>query len=431
MISNALTGIALALCTTLAAAQTSSKAEIIAARQKIFGVENVDPDTGLTPRNKVVLSWISNSSFALAVAGKVFYMDTHVSRLEVTPGRTPLVVKDLVDAQPSAILLGHGHSDHADNAAYIAAKTGATLYGSAETCTAMQSDFNRMLADPLIQNDPVARFPAGASLKLIPVTTNGSVPGTEVLRLKFLEPFAQVIAFRHLHSISVPPDPNYARNQFFPDDGVIPVDPRDESLWPRGTALYPVNNPPAPGQMNLRSSGNPGGPVPIFYAFTLRGGSNFSFAYNDTIGALREGKGSNYPNGTPADGQRLIDLMKQLAPVNVYSGAVGTANARNNALRDLVDYQNALQPFIFVPNHQTTGGNDVGETKSPVHERIYLEQLRIMGVPESQWPDIRWTYDRADYLKPMVWDVSTPDKAVFARRQIQLRNFDVYPYADQ
>lgn len=39
-------------------------AEMIAARQHIFGAENVDPDTGALPADKVIFSWLSASSFA-------------------------------------------------------------------------------------------------------------------------------------------------------------------------------------------------------------------------------------------------------------------------------------------------------------------------------------------------------------------------------
>ena len=49
----------------------AARPETIAARQKIFGVDNVDPDTGLIPRFRVIISWITNSSFALAIASRV------------------------------------------------------------------------------------------------------------------------------------------------------------------------------------------------------------------------------------------------------------------------------------------------------------------------------------------------------------------------
>lgn len=404
--------------------------ETIAARRLIFGNENVDPATGLLPRDRVIVSWITNSSFALAVAGRVVLLDTFVTRLEVTPGRTPFVIKDLVDVTPTAILIGHGHSDHAENAAYVAAKTGATLYASEETCGVLRADFERIANDPVIQGDPVARFPRDAALDLVPVTTTGSTPGTQVLRLKFLEPFAQVVAFRHLHSIATPYDPTYPRNT------IVPVsDPRDATLFPPGVLLRP-SDPPLPGQLDLRTAGGgnagggAGGPVAIFYNITLRTGSNLSLAWQDTIGALRDGKGSAWPDGTPADGQRITDILHQMAPVDVFSAAVGTANFANNGLRDLVDYQQALRARMFVPNHQTTGGSDVGETKSLTHYAIYLQQLRHMGIPESEWPDIRWTVDPTDYLKPLVFDASNPDLTVHKRRRAQLRHFDQFPYAE-
>jgi hypothetical protein len=182
--------------------------------------------------------------------------------------------------------------------------------------------------------------------------------------------------------------------------------------------------------LNLRTSRGAGGPVAIFYNITLRTGSKLSLAWQDTIGALREGKGSAWPDGTPADGERITGILRKMAPVDLFSAAVGTANFLNNGLRDLVDYQHALQARIFVPNHQTTGGSDVGETKSVMHYAIYLQQLRNMGVPERAWPDIRWTTDPADYLKPLVFDTSTPDKTTDAHRRAQLRHFDQYPYAE-
>jgi hypothetical protein len=119
-----------------------------------------------------------------------------------------------------------------------------------------------------------------------------------------------------------------------------------------------------------------------------------------------------------------------MAPMDFFSAAVGTANFRNNGLRDLIDYQRALRARIFVPNHQTTGGSDVGETKAMTHYAIYLQQLRNMGVPEREWPDIRWTADPTDYLKPVVFDVSNPDPTTEQRRRAQLRHFDGFPYAE-
>ena len=161
---------------------------LIDARTKIFGIENVDAKTGALPNDKVVFSWLGHNGGAVSLRGRVIMLDTYVRRLEVTPGRTPFVIKDLVDMKPEALFIGHGHSDHADNAAFIAAKTGATIYMSPEACETAQTALNRMKNDPFMQADPDFAIAPKTTIRCVPVTTAGSVPGTEVVRLRQLEP---------------------------------------------------------------------------------------------------------------------------------------------------------------------------------------------------------------------------------------------------
>src|ERR1700740_2289788 len=75
----------------------------VAARAKVFGPEHVNPDTGEVSKDLVIISWITNASFAASVKGRVVLLDTFVARLEVTAGRTPFVIQDLVDLHPEAI----------------------------------------------------------------------------------------------------------------------------------------------------------------------------------------------------------------------------------------------------------------------------------------------------------------------------------------
>lgn len=368
----------------------------IAARTKIFGLEHVNPLTGQLPSDKVIFSWISNSTFAAAIEGRVILLDTFITRLELNPGRSPVVIKDMLDLFPEAILLGHGHGDHADNAAYIAAKTGALIYTTEESCEIMQRDFERMLNDPLIQNNPAARFDINAKVECISVTDRGSAPGTELIRLDVLEPNACVLAFRHLHSVAVPPDPDFP-----PTPVEIIVDPRDAELFPQGTPLTPDGDT-LPGQMNLRASRDPGGDQSLFFSFILRSGEHFSFVFHNTAGALKEGIGRGW-NGTPADGQRVINILESLPPTDVQLGTASSGNFNNNGLRDLIMYQAALDPRIYIPNH-ITSGTATREASSLSVFAGYLSQLDLMGMPEEQRPDIRWLIDPTDFLKPIVFD---------------------------
>src|SRR6478672_4339044 len=149
----------------------SASAATIAARQKFFGSDNVDIQNGRVNPNRVVFSWLTNASFAASVRGHVVLLDTFVTRLEVVPGRTPFVIQDLVDLQPEAIFLGHGHFDHADNAAYIAAQTGATIYSTPETCDNMAIDAT---------NNFNNHYTPVSTVNCVGLTSRGSLPGAEI-----------------------------------------------------------------------------------------------------------------------------------------------------------------------------------------------------------------------------------------------------------
>ena len=157
--------------------QRAADQAMIDARVKIFGLENVDAATGAVKKDKVVFSWLGHISGAVSMLGRVVLLDSYIPRLEVTPGRTPFVIKDLVDIKPEAIFIGHGHSDHADNAVFIAAKTGATLYMTPEACGTAQTALARMKADTFMQADPFYAIAPATTVTCVPITTAGSTPG--------------------------------------------------------------------------------------------------------------------------------------------------------------------------------------------------------------------------------------------------------------
>src|ERR1700730_12700831 len=160
----------------------------IVAREKFFGAENVDPSSGDVREDKVIFSWLTNASLAVSIRGRTVLLDTYINRLEVAPPpeetdfrRSPISVQDLVNLHPEAIFLGHGHGDHADNAAYLAKWLNIPIYSSPETCDVMQVDVQRMAIDPNAANGGVKIIPNGNPVKCIPLVTRSSVPGTEVV----------------------------------------------------------------------------------------------------------------------------------------------------------------------------------------------------------------------------------------------------------
>src|SRR5947208_14343278 len=152
-----------------------------AGRQKFFGIENVD-ERGRVDKDKVIFSWATNTTYAVSVQGRIILLDSYINRPELPTApldkrRTPILPQDFVAARPEAIFLGHGHGDHADNAAYVAKWTGATIYASPETCDVMQLDVARMFNDPNAVNGGARIIPDGNAVNCVGVVPRGSRPG--------------------------------------------------------------------------------------------------------------------------------------------------------------------------------------------------------------------------------------------------------------
>lgn len=383
---------------------------LIAARQKFFGPDNVDARTGAVTRERVILTWITNASFAASFRGRVVLLDTFVTRLEVQPGRTPFTIQDLVDLKPEALFIGHGHFDHADNAAYLSRKTGATIYASPETCDNMQLD-------------AVKIFGAGSTVPCVAVTSRGSIPGSELVTLHQLDPVATIQAFKHLHSTNTAPQdtsfPPVVINT--PVAGVCAppcnlADPRDAAMFPAGTPLSTV--------LDIATSrAGQGGPISIYYVFRLRGGNEFTLVWHNTTGALREGcalpnniAGTNPPVPSqpgqdakgcfgPDVGRRLGNLMESLGPTDVEVGSVVSLGFGINGERDIVDYNSHVMPKVFIPNHVTA----VAVESSSLEWKVgYGKQQDAMGIPAEDRPELRWLVDPNDYLRPIVFDPDDP-----------------------
>jgi hypothetical protein len=431
--------LALALAAPAEAKKRKADPAVIAARSLLFGAENVNQKTGDVDPSRVIISWITNASFAAAANGHVFLLDTFVTRLEVTPGRTPIVIQNLVDAMPEALFIGHGHFDHADNAAFLAQETGATIYASPETCDNMALDATR-------------NFNAGYTLvptvTCVGVTSRGSTPGAEIVKLHQFKDIT-VTAFKHLHSTNtgvLDPDavaispvvggvctPTAPRTNTFPCNL---QDPRDPTLFPAGTPLEP-------GVLNIASSraGN-GGPIAIWYNFTVHGANDFKFVWHNTTGDIVDSCAlpNNLAGVSPAQpyekdqmtngcfaptttvngmtvGANLARIMDNLGPVDVEIGSVVSLGFNQNGERDIISYIAHVKPKVFIPNHVTA----VAVEGSSLEWKIaYIDALKAPSgfstsspngatysqIPQANWPEAIWLVDPNDYIRPIVFTPS-------------------------
>src|SRR5688572_17653060 len=295
--------------------------KLVAARVKFFGAENVD-DRGRVKKDKVIFSWATNTTYAVSVQGRVMLLDSYIAHAELpTAGpidrrRSKVLPQEFVDLRPEAIFLGHGHGDHADNAAFVAKWTGATIYASPETCAVMQQDVTRMWNDPNLHNGGAKLVPDGNPVDCIGVVPEASPPGeysgtlanpsggtTRVRRIRQFDPQICILAFKHIHSGGSPVDPSFVHSPL-----IDLADPRDAgrtfetppvdypAMYPTGTPYTPPGNAAlrVPGQMDTRTTGfgGPAGIIEIFYQFVLRGDHGFSFAYVNSAGPVKEGIGT-------------------------------------------------------------------------------------------------------------------------------------------
>ena len=416
--------LAVALLAVAGGNLANAQPALVAARVKFFGAENVDATTGAVKKNVVLFSWATNASIVASVLGRVVMLDTYINRLELpSPAnqsdlrRSPINVQDLVDLHPEAIFLGHGHGDHADNAAYIAKLLHIPIYASPETCDVMQADVQRMFNDPNTANGGVKIIPDANPVTCIPVVSRGSVPGTEIVHLTQLEPLACIIAFKHIHSGTVPTD------QDFP---FVPVnnnsDPRETQIYPPGTCVTPTapngiagcsgngtHVAPTPGQVDLTTTGfgtipgSPGGAISLFYQFVVRNGYNFTFVWHNTTGPLKEGAGSDPGLPSPAIGAHLFAIMESLPQTDVELGSIVSAGFATNGVRDPVMYQQHIKPQVYIPLHMT---NVAVLSSSLQFKRAYLQTLDAEGAPYR--PEIRWMVDPNDFFKPMLYNSGDP-----------------------
>lgn len=267
----------------------------------------------------------------------------------------------------------------------------------------MQADVQRMFNDPNTINGGAKIIPDGNPVNCISVVARASVPGSQVVALRQLEPLACIIAFKHIHSGTAPIDPSFPRVTI---NNV--ADQREPQIYPTLTSFTPPTNPAnqVPGQIDTRTTGvGGGGAISLFYQIVLRGGYNFSLVWHNTTGPLKEGIGSDPGLPSPAVGQHLFDIMDSLPPTDVEYGSVVSLGEANNGERDVVMYNQHIKPQIYVPLHMT---NVALPSSSPEYRLAWLQQNDAMSVPLNQRPEIRWMVDPLDYLVPQVYSIGDP-----------------------
>lgn len=351
----------LAVTTALLPSSAALSAQTISARQRFFGAENVDA-SGNVRRDRVIMSWVSVGGFTLAIDGHVVLLDAYIHKGEDRANYVPATIDDLVALQPEALIIGHGHFDHAANSGEVAARTGATVIGTPEHCDQATQQATTYTGHPV-------------TLTCIDVVDRGSVPGAQVRTIAPFGAGVSVTALKHLHSAAEPPDGEGHETSLstgaVPDVGTILLHPPGPSLV---TELLP-------------GTGDEGSS--ILYQFKV---GAFTLVWNDSGGPLR----SQAPG--------ILTTLAGLESTDVEFGSVLGFNDPTNGMRDIVDYVVALKPKIFFPNHHDFVA-EYGMSKNL--EGVFR---REMAKRAPQATEVRWLYDPYDYVRPYLttFDITDP-----------------------
>src|SRR3954468_22855197 len=158
--------------------------ETIAARQRFFGVDNVNPRTGAVRTDRVIMSWVGVSTFAASFNGHVIMLDGYLAYARNgTWGSSAEYLgfdeKDYAAINPEMYLFGHGHGDHMGNTPQILALLPPLqMNGMQEHCNDIKA---RMAPAPVNCTSILAAGAPFGSEATIPV---GLIPGVEARAVK-------------------------------------------------------------------------------------------------------------------------------------------------------------------------------------------------------------------------------------------------------
>jgi L-ascorbate metabolism protein UlaG (beta-lactamase superfamily) len=337
-----------------AAPEKTGAREMIAARQKFFGKKNVDPRTGTVRSDKIIFSWFSVSSYAVAIKGHVFLLDAWVARGSHS-GYVPTNPTEVAALDPEYIFVGHGDFDHVADAAEIASASGAAIVGTPEHCASIQGQTEE-------------------ELRCVPVAPEGATPG--IRKDLNLIPGVDISAIIHIHSSVESPEPA---------EGYLPCPP----LW---NALDTAEHPPTPEDMDHLLTHLPdarGGNV--LYQFRV---GDFSFAHHDTTGKIDK------------DAPAAVEAIERLPETDVQFGSVLAFGQVTNCLRSLGLYIDALDPKVYAAMHHDNFTYFIGANARDLEPLVRDELARI---PEKDRPELLYSYDPDDYLDPSLFTFDPKD----------------------
>ncbi len=331
-------------------------AEVQAVRDTILGPNATDPGF-------VRVWWFGVSGFVVSMGGHLFLFDAW-EPVGLQADYVPIGRDELAAIRPEAILIGHGHFDHAADAGYIAGHSGAVVVGSEEICG-------------VAKDDAAADGRADQFVCLITGTMDTPQPGV-IQSVKLWADLPKVQVLQHIHSAATaePTDPGMP---FVHIPNLLPY-------------LTHLNTDPAEYQRFFESLGDPQGGT---WAYHLRVGA-FSLLWHDSTGPINSG-------AHPYSGAVQLALNSFPDCVDVQIGAIVGFNQPLSGLRDPRLYVEHAHPKVSLPSHHDAWAPVVGGGAA-AYESQWRAELASLDNP----PELDYLSDPQDYMVARSYRVADP-----------------------
>ncbi|HEX4872558.1 MAG TPA: MBL fold metallo-hydrolase [Nevskiaceae bacterium] len=344
-----------------AAARLTLDAETQALRDRLLGPGATDPE-------QVKVWWVGVASFIMTLRGHLFLLDAW-EIVGLHADYLPLGREELAALKPEAILIGHGHFDHAGDVGYVAGRSGAVVVGGEATCATAREQAAR---DGL-EN----AFPC-----LLLGNAETPAPGT-LQQIQLWEDVEPVTVLRHTHSNADPADLTA---------GGLPLIFVPDLL----TYLLFLNTDPQEVQWFAESLDDESGNSPEggTWAYHFKAG-DFTLLWHDSAGPIASGK----PFAEAI--QCALDAFPGC--VDVQLGTIVGFGAVTSGLRDVSLYLRHARPKVSLPNHHDAWAPIVGPG-----DEAYEAQWRAEVASLPFAPELDYLKDPEDYLRVRSFHLADP-----------------------
>ncbi len=328
-------------------------AEVTALREELLGDHWNDPAY-------VTLHWVGVSSFVITIGGHLLLFDAW-EIIGAVDDYLPIGREELAGLDPEAVLVGHGHFDHAGDLGYVAGLSKALVVGSEEICT--------------VAEEGAVREGVGTDFTCA-ITGTMTTPAPGVAQaVKVFADLPAVTVLQHIHSNTSPPGNGNAVDPF------VPV------MDPQPYVDHFQDNPEELARfLAQQQESNQGGTW--LYHFRI---GEFTLLVGDSAGPIFS---------TPAV-QQALDAFPGC--VDVMANAILGFDQPVSGLQDPRLYVEHAHPKVFVPTHGDAWAPAISAGQEQYRDEL-AEQLAALPNP----PEVDHLVDPQDYLVERAYRVADP-----------------------